>query len=199
MIRLVCGSGRCGSSLVMQMLYAGGVQVVGTNDLVYFEAPESVWHQFSTDWLLKQTGVVKLLHPIPTAFNFPPDKYRSIWLTRDFKEQAKSLVKLSIKDYGEPVEGREALLNRYERDVVDENRWNVEALSRMGEVNVYPFESILSDPRMSAKWFLSHFELDGDVDKMVSVVQARPSIALPDMTLEDKLLEQDKISSQVGR
>lgn len=195
MIRLVCGSGRCGSSLAMQMLQAGGVEVVGHGP--YFEPKETVWHQFDVDWLIKQAGVVKLLHPIPAIYKFPPGEYRSIWLTRCIKDQAKSILKFTMAEHMVPEEDQD--LGKIELDLFNESRVNNEALCQLGPMYTLPFDHLLTDPRGTARRMLEYFSLEGDVDKMACVVQDRPVESLPDMSLEDKLIEEyDQKSSQDG-
>ena len=195
MNRLLCGSGRCGSSLVMQMLHAGGVEVVG--HAPYFEPKETMWHQFNVEWLIKQTGVVKLLDPIPALFKFPPGEYRTIWLTRNTKEQAKSILKFTMNEREVPKEDQD--LDKIERNILFQHRVNNEALCQLGPVYTLPFKQLLMDSRGTAQRILEYFLLEGNVDRMVEVVQDRPVEALPDMDLEDDLIEEyDQKSSQDG-
>lgn len=91
---LVCGSGRCGTSLVMQMLAAARVPIAGRYPM--FEDHRTT-SQCNPEWVAKQDGAIKLLDPhryFPRDFRFPPTA-RAIWLTRDKKQQAKSWFKFN--------------------------------------------------------------------------------------------------------
>jgi len=92
MITVVCGFGRCGSSMLMQMLHHGGMRCAGK--WPSFEIKETVENS-TGDWIHQYEGAaVKFLEP---AFRPPKPglDYRIIWLDRDMKQQAKSWIKLS--------------------------------------------------------------------------------------------------------
>jgi len=87
-ITIVAGFGRCGSSLVMQMLAAGGMPT-----------PYAIFPSYEIDFAHTQVlisalqgGAIKVLDP---HINRPPvgPEYRWIWLDRDPVEQAKSMAK----------------------------------------------------------------------------------------------------------
>jgi hypothetical protein len=86
-ITIVAGFGRCGSSLVMQMLAAGGMPTPYSS----FPSYEIV---DKTKILIPTLygGAVKVLDP---HINRPPmgPEYRWIWLDRDPMEQARSMAK----------------------------------------------------------------------------------------------------------
>jgi hypothetical protein len=86
---LVCGLGRCGSSLVMQMLDAGGYPCLG-NGPAY--EPEEVSYRRDMKALLRKECAIKILDPHRTPWT-PVAGYGAIWLHRDFKQQAKSQAK----------------------------------------------------------------------------------------------------------
>ena len=80
---VVSGFGRCGSSLVMQMLHAGGVPCLGQYPA--FEGRAAV----------APGQAVKILDPhreAPAPYPIPP-LARVIWLDRDAREQAASHAK----------------------------------------------------------------------------------------------------------
>ena len=90
-VLLVAGLGRCGTTMVMQMLHAAGTPVAGT--LPSFEdvplTPKHVDHE----WLAGQGGrAVKWIDPTITRIRH--DNARAIWLSRTPLEQAKSQAKL---------------------------------------------------------------------------------------------------------
>lgn len=94
-IVVVSGLARCGSSMTMQMLNAGGMKCFGQSpaweDTRVCDLPRE------HNWLGGTLGgAVKILDPLtftpPRGYN-----YRVIWLDRDTREQAKSWVKLERK------------------------------------------------------------------------------------------------------
>lgn len=102
-ITIVSGLGRCGSSLVMQMLSAGGMACIG--EWPAFESQPHVATLTSNPSLL-DGWAIKVLDP----HRFPPapgPNYRVIWIDRDFREQAKSTLKF-LRSLGQRTD-REAI------------------------------------------------------------------------------------------
>lgn len=93
-VLLVAGLGRCGTSLVMQMLDAAGVPVAGQSP-AYEDIPVSV-RFVDLDWLDRQRGrAVKWIDPVNAKIVNPEDwRYRVIFLSRDAQQQALSQMKL---------------------------------------------------------------------------------------------------------
>lgn len=93
MITVVAGFSRSGTSLVMRMLHKGGMEVYAENFHSY-ETEEIFQLPGQTGWLDRVEGkAIKILEPL----EFPPPKdrqYRFIVMRRDYKEQARSQVKL---------------------------------------------------------------------------------------------------------
>lgn len=88
----VSGFGRCGSSLVMRMLEAGGVPPYRSRfpDYETIEVPRL---PDDASWLPDAAGLaVKFLDPLRFS---PPagPRYAVVWLDRDPREQARSMVK----------------------------------------------------------------------------------------------------------
>jgi len=89
-IIVVCGLGRCGSSLMMQMLHAGGLTCTG--EAPPYEHPNGAMNHFNARWLTQQTDkATKVL--LPHHVKFLPANYYFIWLERNPLEQAKSTFK----------------------------------------------------------------------------------------------------------
>ncbi len=144
---LVTGLGRCGSSMVCQMFHAGGAEVAG--EYPSFETPES----FSADWVVEQLSagrVVKVLDP--HRYDLPALDTNVIWLDRNPKQQARSIIKLGIafgqvsrrvtgKDYGN-------MRKILERDRLKAMR-HLKQVCQVRPV-VYKFENILSSPFLAA-------------------------------------------------
>ncbi len=89
---LVCGFGRCGTSLVMQMLAAAGVDCAGRAP-TYEEQIAPEHKNDAVYWYRTFAGrALKVLDP--DRFRPPADiPYLVIWLDRDEKQQAASQVK----------------------------------------------------------------------------------------------------------
>lgn len=94
---VVAGQGRCGTSLVMQMLYAGGVPCVG--EWPAFESGASMFGSFDPKAFAALRGqAIKLITPAELPIGEMP-KHIVIWLDRDSRQQAEShlkMVKLSF-------------------------------------------------------------------------------------------------------
>lgn len=90
-VLFVTGLGRCGTTMVMQMLQAAGVPCAGTYPA--FEdvpvTPSAVDHE----WLAQQAGrAVKWIDPTVTRVRHANGA--AIFLSRDPAEQAKSQLKM---------------------------------------------------------------------------------------------------------
>lgn len=176
---VVCGFGRCGSSLVMQMLQVGGFPVTG-------EYPAFEDERFSTEQQKAPAGVaIKVLDP--HVFTPPPGKYRWLWLDRDPRQQAKSQVKFMRKVVGVPC-GKETVLplaKSYERD----RPACMEVIRRLGgPVLELRFEYVINSPR-SAAVDIEVFAGCRDREKMAAVVRKRSTLCLPYL-LEEELLRE---------
>lgn len=102
MITIVSGLPRSGTSLMMRMLYAGGMAVVADDKRVFFETKLVNTLPKRTDWLYNLDDcAVKILFPfiryVPTDIPI-----RLIWMDRDLTEQAKSQKKI-LRKIGEEV------------------------------------------------------------------------------------------------
>ena len=94
MITIVTGMTRCGSSLMMRCLHRGGVPVYASNTTSY-EHDDMLTLPQHTAWLDRCQGhAVKVLDA--HRYRLPPGRaYRTILLTRNPDEQAKSIVKFT--------------------------------------------------------------------------------------------------------
>lgn len=95
----VSGLARCGTSLMLQMLDAGGYPCWGTPP--DYEPPNP------PPWDERHVAY-KLILPHHDSRNWKPDLV--VWLERDIGEQAKSQVKLLIKKHGKAAKRRRAEL-----------------------------------------------------------------------------------------
>jgi hypothetical protein len=193
-ITIVAGFGRCGSSLVMQMLAAGGMPTP------YSEFP-AYEIDFARDKVLIQAlygGAIKVLDP---HINRPPvgPVYRWIWLDRDPVEQAKSMAKFWKAAMVEAPTGLPAmpeippdhivkLAESFKRDRPRANGVMMEYTQPSGILKLR-FESILLNPPWTA-YFLSKF-CGGKLDeaKMVAAVRPRGPACLPYMLELEQIAE----------
>lgn len=186
---LVCGFGRCGSSLVMQMLEAGGFPVTGKwpafeDDIVMQGAPAARWASM----------IGKAVKSIDTHV-FPPPisiKYRAILMTRDHQQQAKSTAKFTRVVNGLEIgrAGRRRLAESYRKDspamlatlhdLCGDKGWS--SLS---------FERLLADPFGSAVQIAQNATGEArpnlDISAMTRAVRSREPHCLPGMLEADLL------------
>ncbi len=187
---IVAGLGRCGSSLVMQMLAAAGAPCVGTYP--DFEDAVSVLldprdTEAQREFYNTCKGrAVKLLDP---HLNQPPIglDYRCIFLSRHPVEQAKSMLKLLGM-----ANNRKARKAMEQSVRTDTGRARL-AMTKIGDgryLNI-TFENLIHDPegtaRVIADWVRTYRGQPLDVAAMARCVRRRPATCLPHM-LELELL-----------
>lgn len=188
MIVLVCGFGRCGTSMLMQMLQAGGMPVVGNYPAFEVEQVNEIilGGTFDPDWLRSIDGrAVKVLDPqnghLPRRA-----EYVVLWLDRDHKEQARSQAKFLRALTGIPVDRNDirGLARSYAADMPKAMRVFRDA--GVKEVLGLRFETILASPTVAAMeiaYYLRPIAML-DVDRMASVVLKRSPECRPDLGIE---------------
>ena len=147
----VCGFGRCGSTMLMAMLDAGGIPpVVGSSDRGY-EHPD-VPTLADLDPADLDRRAVKLLDAVlyrePLSRVLPTADWRFVWLDRKPGEQARSHLKFVQGVLGLPPRrgAVTALRDSYDRD-------RPRALARLrdlGPVLELRYEHVLRDPLAAA-------------------------------------------------
>jgi hypothetical protein len=190
-ITAVAGFGRCGSTLMMRMLRAGGMQIFC--DAGKTESCETD-HIFGLPsnwgWLSECQGkAVKLLDPHK---NRPVSsfEFRFIWMNRDPIEQAKSQLKL-LNVFGEMNVGSRheiramASLNR--RDLKDA----LGVCKLFGPTMAINFEDVLTHPEPIARSVSLFLDRELDVKAMAAQVVQRSPKCLHYM-LEERYLEQGR-------
>lgn len=141
----VCGFGRCGSSMVMRMLDAGGLPPVdGSSDRGYEHGG------FSSLTAEELDGrAVKLLDSVLHDLIPPADvSWRFIWLDRHPYQQAKSLRKFMADVAGVRVSA--SAVKDLRDSFVRDRPIALERLRGMGEVLELRYESVLARPFMAA-------------------------------------------------
>ena len=189
MITIVTGLSRCGSSLMMQMLYAGGMPLHPNASFLSGECDETLRLEYGdTDWLDEvEGGALKV--PEPQHLRLPTDReYRFIWMRRDETEQAKSCRKFMRWVTGSeviPANKVKHLAASIKRDTP-----NILAMLREdyhpAEVREFRFEDVLGAPLRLSEYVAKFCGWGLDVEAMAAVVKQRPAKCLPYM-LEERL------------
>ena len=183
-ILFVTGLGRCGTSMVMQMLHAAGVPCAGTPPA--FEdvpvSPRGVDH----DWLAGQCGrAVKWIDPTVTRLRPPPGQHGAIFLSRDPMQQALSQLKLLAARHDRNT--RRAMKKQVEADSV-RACVIVQRLFGVHYVQSLYFERIIDRPKDAArKMALLCDTLGlpfGSEDAAAAVVIRRSPLCAPDLAIE---------------
>lgn len=179
---LICGLGRCGSSLACQMFDAGGADVVG--EFPSFEhdncAPDP---KFKPAWVIDQLSagrVVKLLDP--HLNRLPEFDACVIWIDRNAKQQAASTIK-----FGVHIGAAGGVKNKHfggMRKVLERDRLRalnyLKSVSKT-RVHKFRFEEILRDPKRNAEHLAQCAGMELDIDRMAETVVARKPECLPYM------------------
>ena len=169
---IVSGLARCGSSLTMQMLHAGGVPCVGEPPA--FEPPETNPLNFTLDWMHAQEGkAFKLLDPQLSDCDFEGSGAIVILLRRNETEQAKSMAKFGHIMMGLQFDSKHVkrLTKSLERDLPRARR-KFACLPTL----VLSFERLILEPAFAACAIGSLLHPHGfvfDGDKAVNVVRLR--------------------------
>jgi hypothetical protein len=188
-VLLVCGNGRCGTSLVMQMLEAAEVPTHGR-----FPAYETdrVGVGRNPVWISQQKGMaMKVLNP--SFDKLHPAKYRIIWLHRDPEQQTISTAKFAHILMGVPPlspDHRKRLKRSFERDA----KLSLKMLRRHGEVLEVHFEDLITNPLVEAER-IGEFVGSTRYGPMAMQVRPRGTDARPDIDLETKLIKLGRILS----
>lgn len=142
----VTGSTRCGTTLLMRMLNAGGIPAYAEN-LVSFETPRIFDLPADSSWLSECEGhAVKLLEPL-YLLPLPRLEWRFILMRRNPREQARSQIKF-MNMLGTPVpdSALEPLIASLRADLPKMRK----TLGRYGPVLDVSFEEVLERPLETA-------------------------------------------------
>lgn len=191
MLTIVSGFQRCGSSMLLQMLRAGGMPVFHDPGMGFpsFETMRQVHEAHDPAWLLPLDGwALKWLEPQRAMPPRLPHEIRVIWMSRFFSEQAKSAVKFMTHVAGLQLPGntRKAFRTSYAKDTPKA----LAAWRARGRVLNQPFEEACYSPRDVAQRVADFLEQPLDVEAMAAAVIRRDDRCLPGF-LEMDLIEQE--------
>jgi len=183
MITIISGLGRCGSSLVMQMLLAGGMKPTGKAHHAYWEDGRTATLPGDSEWVsqIAPGSVLKCLNPAVKPLPHGPD-YRWIWIDRNRKAQRKSWDKFVAEAQKKQPS---MIVERKDLDFDTDRRNSLELIKSLGgPVLRLRFEDLLAKPKAAAVR-INQFVGGGlDVANMCRCVVKRPPSCLPYM-LED--------------
>ena len=185
---IVSGLARCGSSLTMQMLRAGGVPCIGEPPA--FEPPEVSPLKFTFEWMRSQSGkAFKLLDPQLIDGSFAGHRAIVILLHRDERQQAASMAKFGNLMMGLPVSPKTVrrLAGSFRRDL-PRARMKFASLPTLA----LSFERLILEPAIAARSIGSLLRLHDfafDEANAVNVVRVRSPDCYPGL-LEASLIEE---------
>lgn len=185
---VVSGLARCGTSLMMRMLHAGGIEPYCEPDKVgnSYETSRSIALPGRSDWLEECRGkAVKLLGP--DRFT-PPLSLACdvIWMDRDVREQARSQLKFQAvnrPDADCSARNRRFRMSRLRR----ERKTCLRLFRRMPRARVHltRFEDVITDPVAAAVPLVEFLGLDRErgftAARMAFQVRKREPDCLPYM------------------
>jgi LPS sulfotransferase NodH len=176
-ITIVSGLPRSGTSLLMQMLEAGGLEVLTDNVRArdednprgYFELEAVKRTKQDPAWLDQAAGrVVKMVHLL--LYDLPPDhSYRVLFMTRDLREVVRS-QEVMLRRRG--TEGAnltdEQLISAYEGQVAKIRSWLADQPGF--EVLYVSYNELMTDPARAAAEVNSFLGGELDEERMISHV-----------------------------
>lgn len=191
-ILLVSGLGRCGTTLAMTMLDAGGFPVSGPRPAY---EPSQHWNMGlpDADWIRAQEGkavkwILGPLHRQKAIRNLLPVPPVIILLERNAREQARSQIKMigpSATKLGRRAEKAMERSIRRDMPIVRAH------MRSLGTVYQWAFEDVLENPfwagRALERIIGHHFDRDFDVEMAIRTVLQRDPACRPDMLIESHI------------
>lgn len=193
----VCGFGRCGSTLVMRMLLAGGCPpVVGAEEPPHESNLDAVWRMGPDDLAGRS---VKLLDAPRWNRSLPVAReWRFVWLDRDPMEQARSQVKFLMGVTGVPIPDAPAAVAKFAASYGRDRPGLMQLLRRHGTVFVLRYERVLDNPRRAARQ-LKQVWPGLDVEAAAAVVHNRDGKCRPDLSVELDLTAGKVVMAEVEK
>jgi hypothetical protein len=174
-IIIVSGLPRSGTSLMMQMLDNGGIEVVTDGARVadvdnpkgYYEFERVKTIKRDNSWLAETRGkafkmVSQLLYHLPVN-----EQYRIVFMEREFDEMLASQEKM-LERLGRPAARREEIIGPYTQHLKQLHEW----LARQANMKILrvSYNELLPEPRRHAERVLEFLGVDADVENMVRTV-----------------------------
>lgn len=184
---VVAGAPRCGSSLVMRMLYVGGVDVVANLGLQSFEDRRCQAVPIPSSFMALCPGkAIKVLDPhrcqLPRAF-----RYQLIWLSRTPHEQARSMVKF-MRAIGLAVPVGRTDLDRLAASIARDAEKFRQLQPQLSVTRLdLHFEDVLAEPRQAATQIATFLGRPLDVVAMAAAVVRRSPVCFTGMLELDQL------------
>jgi hypothetical protein len=175
-IMIVSGLPRSGTSLMMQMLDRGGIEVVTDgartadvdNPKGYYEFEIVKTIQRDTSWLAATRGkafkmVSQLLYHLPAS-----EQYRIIFMERDLDEMLLSQEKM-LQRLGRPASPRDEIMAAFGLHLKQLHEW----LARQMNIRLLriSYNELLSGPRPHAQRIREFLGVDADLDRMAAAVE----------------------------
>ncbi len=181
MITVVTGLPRSGTSLMMKLLLAGGMDiyanefpVMETNEILGLRHGKYEWLQGCVNHAIKVLEPER--NPLPACYD-----YRFIWMRRGWNAIAKSQIK--CLDEFNDVPGAVRVVSK---SGIDELKRRTEKglllVRKLGPTWCFKFEQILENPRSSIKRLAGIFtDINMDQENMREVIIKRSAACLPDI------------------
>lgn len=174
-VLIVSGLPRSGTSLMMQMLEAGGFQIVTDhirtadtdNPRGYCEFEKVKQVKQDASWLPETRGkVVKMISQL--LYDLPPtEEYRVLFMERDLDEVLASQEKMLVR-LGKPTAPREAIRKAFLAHLDKLHAW----LGRQRNFSVLRvrYRDLLEDPQTGAERITEFLGREGNVEAMTGAV-----------------------------
>lgn len=175
----VCGFGRCGSTMVMAMLDAGGVKPVAGSAPLSYELP-GLEALEGCDLAGK---TVKLLDGIQ-YYDLPEATWRFIWLDRDVKQQAKSFVKFGSAVLGDLFQAGADVEAAIAESYVRDRPTTLAGYRARGLLLTLRYEDVLARPLTAAAQIRRTVAPQLDIERAASAVHVRTGECKPDLAFE---------------
>lgn len=196
---VVSGLTRCGSSLMIQMLYAGGcpISCEPGNEMISGEHSDQL--SALRDIALGLTSGMAIKCLDPHNFPLPPDKkYIFIWMRRDYKEQSKSIAKFMQMLLG-VKESKRTLARSFEQSLPNETRKCFRLYADHPFIEVR-FEDLINNPKEESERVADFLKdvVTLDTNRMAFPVINRSTECYSGM-LENELVNRVRLGFSVGR
>lgn len=184
----VCGFGRCGSTMVMTMLDAGGLRPAGdvtaTYELAGLEGIAAHIPCPGRSVKLLEYGI----HEPP-----PSGEWHFVWLDRDPFQQAISQLKFARLIAGLRVSSD--AVNDLAASLVRDRPRALSALRKQGSVLVLQYEQVLANASRAVRQLAKVAPDSWDRDAAVKAVHDRSPGCLPDCAVEERLARTTRAAS----